>query len=53
MSAADEVVKSADSKMTSPEPGLWRQVMSYSEGHHAGQAQDGAGMGRRGAQPSP
>jgi quercetin dioxygenase-like cupin family protein len=32
MSAADEVVKSADSSMTNPEPGLWRQVMSYSKG---------------------
>src|ERR1700739_3433088 len=30
MSAADEVIKSDDSKMTSPEPGLRRQVMSYS-----------------------
>ena len=32
MSAADEVIQSADSKMTSPEPGLRRQVMSYSQG---------------------
>jgi quercetin dioxygenase-like cupin family protein len=32
MSAANEVVKSADSSMTNPEPGLWRQVMSYSQG---------------------
>jgi quercetin dioxygenase-like cupin family protein len=32
MSAADEVVKSVDSSMTSPEPGLKRQVMSYSKG---------------------
>ena len=30
MSAADEVVHSVDSNMTSPEPGLRRQVMSYS-----------------------
>jgi quercetin dioxygenase-like cupin family protein len=30
MSAADEVVHSVDSSMTSPEPGLRRQVMSYS-----------------------
>jgi len=32
MSAADRVVPSVDSSMTSPEPGLRRQVMSYSEG---------------------
>jgi quercetin dioxygenase-like cupin family protein len=32
MPAADEVIHSADSKMTSPEPGLRRQVMSYSQG---------------------
>lgn len=31
MSAADEVIKSVDSTMTSPEPGLRRQVMSYSQ----------------------
>ena len=30
MSAADEVIQTDDSKLTSPEPGLWRQVMSYS-----------------------
>ena len=30
MSVAEGVIKSDDSKMTSPEPGLWRQVMSYS-----------------------
>jgi quercetin dioxygenase-like cupin family protein len=29
MSAADEVIHSVDSKLTNPEPGLWRQVMSY------------------------
>lgn len=32
MSAADEVIQSVDSSMTSPEPGLRRQVMSYSPG---------------------
>ena len=32
MSAADEVIKSVDSSMTSPEPGLKRQVMSFSPG---------------------
>ena len=32
MPAADEVVKSADSSMTNPEPGLRRQVMSFSKG---------------------
>jgi quercetin dioxygenase-like cupin family protein len=32
MPAADEVIHSADSSMTSPEPGLRRQVMSYSKG---------------------
>jgi quercetin dioxygenase-like cupin family protein len=32
MSAANKVVRSADSSMTSPEPGLRRQVMSYSKG---------------------
>jgi quercetin dioxygenase-like cupin family protein len=32
MSAADEVVQSIDKNMTSPEPGLRRQVMSYSPG---------------------
>jgi quercetin dioxygenase-like cupin family protein len=31
MSAADEVIKPVDSSMTSPEPGLRRQVMSYSQ----------------------
>jgi len=31
MSAANEVIQSNDSSMTSPEPGLWRQVMSYSQ----------------------
>ena len=31
MSAADEVIKSVDSSMTSPEPSLRRQVMSYSQ----------------------
>jgi quercetin dioxygenase-like cupin family protein len=31
MSAADEVIKSDDSSMSSPEPGLRRQVMSYSK----------------------
>jgi quercetin dioxygenase-like cupin family protein len=30
MSAADDVIQSDDGKLTSPEPGLWRQVMSYS-----------------------
>jgi quercetin dioxygenase-like cupin family protein len=30
MSAADEVVQSVDVTMTTPEPGLRRQVMSYS-----------------------
>ena len=30
MSAANDVIQSNDSSMTSPEPGLWRQVMSYS-----------------------
>jgi len=32
MSAADEVVHSIDSSMTNPEPGLRRQVMSFSPG---------------------
>jgi quercetin dioxygenase-like cupin family protein len=32
MSAADEVVQSVDKNMTSPEPGLKRQVMSFSPG---------------------
>jgi len=32
MSAADEVVQSVDKNMTSPEPGLRRQVMSFSPG---------------------
>ena len=31
MSAADEVIKSDDSKTVSPEPGLARQVMSYNQ----------------------
>jgi quercetin dioxygenase-like cupin family protein len=30
MSAADEVIQSVDATMTTPEPGLRRQVMSYS-----------------------
>jgi quercetin dioxygenase-like cupin family protein len=30
MSAADEVIQSVDVTMTNPEPGLRRQVMSYS-----------------------
>jgi quercetin dioxygenase-like cupin family protein len=30
MSAADEVIQSVDVTMTTPEPGLRRQVMSYS-----------------------
>jgi quercetin dioxygenase-like cupin family protein len=32
MSPADEVIQSDDNRMTSPEPGLRRQVMSYSPG---------------------
>ena len=32
MSAANKVIQSVDSTMTSPEPGLRRQVMSYSPG---------------------
>jgi quercetin dioxygenase-like cupin family protein len=31
MSVANEVIKSDDSSMSSPEPGLRRQVMSYSK----------------------